>query len=283
MRNSRNRFAILAAALVALFTLGGSIAYANTGPKVNGLHWQQQQTTATPVDDPVVIQTLTLQSVGLGSPYTSPTHDIRAYASYGLKLNAEDGTYAATDQLSVTITFYADAAATIPLFIDKYTIFKTNILGSAPFRLTGQALAGWMTVALSDPNATGNNVNVTYNLVGSFRALTNTYLRMTQDGELYSRAASLAAAATDATPAKIGYGRAMAVLLSGAVGPATMEIRLGGTGVNSTRYLLTAGAANTRVTQEIVLPRQQAYVVLTNTSGGLQTVRANIFQQVDPY
>ena len=62
-----------------------------------------------------------------------------------------------------------------------------------------------------------------------------------------------------------------------------MEIRLGGTGVNSTRYVLTAGAANTRITQEIVLPRQQAYVVLTNTAGGLQTVRGNIFQQVDPF
>jgi len=92
-------------------------------------------------------------------------------------------------------------------------------------------------------------------------------------------ASNVAAAGTDSRPAELGYGRAMVVLSGTAIG--TMQIRLDGTGAGETVYELTLAAAG-RVTQEIVLPRIQSYVVITNTSGAVNSYRGRIIQQTEP-
>jgi len=266
---------VTALAVALLLVLSGS-AYA--GPAMT-MQFAQGQQTATPVDDITTLHTL--PSTNVATSYTTPLIDVRAYNSYGLRLTAQGGSFLDTDMLSVTLTFYADSAGTTALFIDQYAIFKTNIAGSlSPLKITDQMHGGWMTVTVEDRFATPRDVDIAFTLVGSWRPLGSTYLRTQETGMLYNRLASnVAAAGTDSRPAELGYGRAMVVLSGTAIG--TMQIRLDGTGAGETVYELTLAAAG-RVTQEIVLPRIQSYVVITNTSGAVNSYRGRIIQQTEP-
>lgn len=265
---------VTALTLALLLALSGP-AYA--GPTMT-MQFAQGQQTATPVDDITTLHTLPATNVA--TSYTTPVIDVRAYNSYGLRLTAEGGTFLDTDMLSVTLVFYADAAATTALFIDQYAIFRTNIAGSlSPIKITDQMHGGWMTVAVSDRFSSPRDVDVAFTLVGSWRPLANTYLRTQETGMLYNRLAALAAAGVDSRAAELAYGRAMAVF--SASGAGTMQIRLDGTGAGETVYELALAAAG-RTTQEIVLPRIQSYVVLTNTSGAANSYRGRIIQQTEP-
>lgn len=275
----------LAAAVAAVAMLVGGVALVDPAAAQevpSMLQFEQQVTTATPVDNPELIDE---QVSNITTFYLSPVIDVRAYNSYQYRLEARnDGgaTYLATDVVLVKVTFYADALATTAVFTDSYTIYPTNALGSSPVQLTDQMHGAHVRIAVSDPNGTGRTFRLTHSFYGSFRPLANAYLRTSSDGELYNATRVLAAAANDGgQPATLGMGRAM-LTVSTSAGTATASVRLGGTGVNQERYLLTATGVG-RFTQEFILPKQQAFIVITNTAAVNNTIRASMFQLVQPY
>lgn len=245
------------------------------------LAFEQQTGPAGPVDNPVLLASESVLAVPTGGvSYDTAILDMRAYNSYAIQLRAEGGTYTDTDLIQMQFRFYADPAGAIETFNDTYRIYKTNINGSSRFELTDPVHGAYMKMTLFDPNGTARGYDLTYSLYGSYRSIPSTWLRTCPDGVITERrAALLAAAGTDVRAARLGYGRAMASLLSGAGGGATLTITYGGSTMSD---VLSVAAANTRTTKEIILPRYQPRVTITNTGAGASTIDAHIIQQGYP-
>lgn len=284
-----NRAAAAAAAALLAMVVGltatGSATAAPEPGKVAPMTLQfvQQTETAGPVDNPVLLSNTT------GTPrtsFTSPFIDVRAFNSFGLNIEVQTGggaTFLNTDQWYLRLDFYADAAGTTLLFWDAYTMYPTNILGSQPIRFTDQMHGAYVRMSITDYNATGRTFRLSHSLYGSFRQMTGAYFRSQPDAVLYEDSANLAAGTSNAGgPAKMSYGWAMASLESFAGGIATMDIRLGGPTSFENRYRLVTTGANQRVNQQIILPKQQAFVVLTNNGAVLGQVKGHIHGLVQP-
>lgn len=245
------------------------------------LAFEQQTGPAGPVDNPVLLASETALAVPTGGvAYNTSILDMRAYNSYAIQLKAEDGSYLVTDLIEMQFRFYADPAGAVETFTDQYRIYKTNILGSSTFELTDPVHGAYMKMILFDPNATARGYNLTYSLYGSFRSVPSTWLRTCPNGVITERrAALLGAGLSDVQAARLGYGRAKASLLSGVGGGATLTIAYGG---STMADVLTVAGANTRITQEIVMPRYQPRVTITNNGAGASTIDAHIIQQGYP-
>jgi len=276
----------IVAAMVTLavcLAVGAPVA-AQSRSDTMSLNFVQQQTTATPADQPVLLASQTGMNIAAGAGYASPTIDIRAYNSYLLFIRAEAGTYLDTDTIQIELDFFTTPAGVPGLagrhYHDKYIIFKTDAPGSSRFELTDLAHGPYMTMNIYNNQLVARTFNLTFELWGSYRSLPATWLRTAPDGILAEqRFAAMAPAAVQSMNAFLGYGRGIASLLSGAGGGATMEIIYG----NATaRDVLVAGAANTRVTKEIIMPKWQPRVTITNNGAGVSTIDWHIFQQGYP-
>lgn len=236
----------------------------------------------SPVDQPVLLKSrdaLTFQDF-----YSSGAIDLRAYQSYALMLRLENGTLLTTDVVDLDLFFYMDStlSSNAEVFDDSYTIYKTDILGSSRVQISDICHGSFMELSLTDPFVTGRTGQLTYRIYGSYRPIANTFLRTSPNGMIYGQRRILAAGANDGgQAARLAYGRGRAVLVSGAGGGATMDIAYGGSTV--TDDVLVAGAANTRVTQEIILPRIQARVTITNTGAAGSTIDAFIVYERNPF
>lgn len=277
----------VAAFLAAAFLLSvPGAAAATPGGKAApvALQFIQQTETAGPVDNPVLLDSTS--NLIEGGTYLSDPIDVRAYNSFGLNIEVQNGggaTFLSTDLWELRLSFYADAAATTLLFWDVYTMYPTNILGSQPIRFTDQMHGAYVTVMISNVFAVPRTMRITHAFYGSFRQMSAPYFRASPDAQLFDRGTNLAAAANDGgRHANMGYGWAMATLESGAGGGATMDIRLNGVTAAENRYRLIATAANTRVTQQIILPKKQAWVIMTNNGAAASTVRGSIYNLIQP-
>jgi hypothetical protein len=256
---------------------------ANVAPE-RGLTFTESVGFTDPVDNPVLLDSTT---GGVTTSYFSPILDVRAYNSFGLNIETQNGggsTFLATDLWELRVEFYADSAGSTLLFWDTYRMYPTNLLGSQPIRFTDQMHGAYMQLRITDPFFTGRNFRLTHSLYGSYRPMSNAYFRAAPDGVLYDNGAALAAgAATAGERAIMGHGWAMATLESGAGGVATMDIRLNGTAATDNKYRLVTTGANQRVTQQIILPKRQAFVVLTNNGAAPSTVRGAIYMLHQPF
>lgn len=256
---------------------------ANTAPE-RGLTFTESVGFTDPVDNPVSLDTTTDL---VTNSYFSPVLDVRAYNSFGLNIETETGggaTFLSTDLWELRVEFYADQAATTLLFWDTYRMYPTNLLGSQPIRFTDQMHGAYVQVRITDPFATGRTFRLTHSHYGSYRPMSNAYFRASPDGVLYDDGAALAAGTSTAgARAIMGHGWAMATLESGAGGIATMDIRLNGTAATDSKYRLVTTGANQRITQQIILPKRQAFVVLTNNGAALSTVRGAIYMLHQPF
>jgi hypothetical protein len=272
------------AALVAIVAVGLSTAACEPSRVAPAMmQFTQQQTTATPADSPVLLDSKSVFQITDAISYTTPTLDVRPYNSFFMFIRAEDGTYLDTDTLEVDLNFYTTPAG-VPgaagrSYHDKYIIFKTNILGSTRFELTDLMHGPYMRMTVFNDQGVARNFNLTFELWGSYRDLPATWLRTTADGVIHEGREVLGAGAAVTRRVKLGYGRAKASLLSGAGGGATMAIRYGASTMND---VLVVAAANTRVTQEIVMPRWQPQVTITNNGGAGSTIDWHIIQQGYP-
>ncbi|HET6215356.1 MAG TPA: hypothetical protein VFE14_20995 [Micromonosporaceae bacterium] len=236
------------------------------------------------VDSPVLLASETIKSLAANFTYLSPTIDLRPFESYGLVVRLEDGTMNTTDIIGVDLSFYAEPllSADSLIFVDYFEVLKTNILGSSVFRLSDVVHGPYLKMTIFDPNVVGRTVVLTYRLYGSYRPLANTFLRTAADGVLYQTRSVLGAGANNGgSAARLGYGRGLAVLVSGAGGGATMDIRYSNSTIVDEQ--LVAAAANTRISKELVLPRDQAVVTITNNGAAGSTIDAYILQQISPF
>lgn len=239
--------------------------------------------TAGPVDNPVLLMSADGLTLSDYFAYESPILDVRAFQSFSMFLTLQGGTFTNTDLALVSLDFYADPSGTYESkgFSDEYTLYKTNILGSLPFRITDVVHGAYMQLSVTDIISVGRSVQLSYQLYGSYRQAPGTSVRVAPNGVVYEQRASLAASGTNAQPAYLGVGRAMASLASGAAGGATMWIDYGSNGGSVVqRYELKATAANTRVTREILMPKQQGRVTLKNDATATQTIEGFIIQEV---
>jgi len=241
---------------------------------------------AAPIDDPVLLDAQTAFTFGNGPSYLSPMMDVRAFNSFAIKAEATGGTMLVTDLWAMEINFYADnsGAAAANVFADQFLMYPSGFANGGFLRWTDQMHGSWMQIAVSDPLSVGRTLNLAYRVYGSYRPMSNAYLRASNNGQLYSTARVLGAGANDGgAPCQLGHGLAQATMLSGAGGGATMDIRIGGSTVTENRYQLVAGAANVRVTQQFILTKQQPFVLITNNGGAVSTIRSSIYLQVQPY
>lgn len=241
------------------------------------IRFEQQVQSATPVDNPILLASedaLVVQDWF----YQTETLDVRAFNSYALQMQFENGTWVISDLVSLYVTFYADPAGTIEIFTEKYQFYINSFV-----RLTDQMHGPYMRIESDDPNLTGNDVEMTFRLYGSYRQMASGYLRVgTGDLELYDRSAALAAGANDGgNPARLGFGPMMLSLISTQAN-GTVDVRTDGTAATDIRYQLTAPVANTRVDKMIVMPRDAGWLVLTNNGAAAATVRAFLVQQIQP-
>lgn len=268
------------AALAVLLALSGPV-YAAEPAMV--MRFDQQQQTATPIDDPVLLDSESALTLSNFFFYETPILDVRAFNSYGIEMRLENGTMTATDLIEVSMEFYADSAGTTLLFSETYVLFKTNLGGSGRLRLTDQMHGAYLKMWVSDYLSVNRTVQLTYQLYGSYRPMANAYLRSSDDSLLFDVFRALAAAANDGGDrAKLAYGQAMVRLVSDQV-PVTLDIRYNGTNVNSIKYTLTATVANTAVEKIIILPRSQMFVTITNNAAAAANIRAQITQLVQPF
>lgn len=255
----------------------------STAPE-RGLTFTESVGFTDPIDNPVLLDSGAQQ---ITNAYFSPILDVRAYNSLGLNIQAETGggsTFLATDLWEMRVEYYADPLGATLVFWDTYRMYGTNLLGSQPIRFTDQLHGAYMQLRATDPFATGRTFRLTHQLYGSYRPMSNAFFRASPDGVLYDNGAALAGgAATAGERAIMGHGWAMATLESGAGGIATMDIRLNGTAATDNKYRLVTTGANQRVTQQIILPKRQAFVVLTNNGAGASTVRGAIYMLHQPF
>lgn len=240
-----------------------------------------------PVDNPVTLASLPATVLPAGLFNATEILDMRAFNSVLLRLDATNGggaTFLDTDVLRIDIVYYADALGNIVTFRDQYMIYRTDLggsPGSGQFQFTNIAYGPYMQMFLGEETAGGRTLQVAYDLLGSYRALgaIPRLLSGTEsNGLLYRRNAAYAAApASNVSAALMAYGRAQATLVSGAAGGATMTIAFATLGGPYNEELV-AGAANTRVTREFIIPKRQMRVTVTNNAGA-QNIQAWISLQ----
>lgn len=240
--------------------------------------WGESVGFAAPIDNPVLMAgetDLLLEDFWF---YQTDVLDVRAYNSYALNMEFNNGTWADDGVIDLFIDFYADAAATILLFSERYQFFHNSDIP-----LSDQMHGPFMQVSVEDSNSTGESTELTYRLFGSYRVMSHAYLRSSDDNRLYDTVSVNMAAGTDdgGGAAKLGFGPAMISFISSQV-PAKVDIRIEGTSTNAIVYELYATTANVRTEKFIILPRTAAWVVMSNQSGAVATLRAQLNQQVQP-
>lgn len=247
-----------------------------------GIQFAEAVGFAPPIDDPVLLKSESaLTLVGAGFNYLSGILDVRAFHSFNLSLELTNSTFLVTDVATVVISFYADSAGAVKIYEDQFTIYKTDITLSNPLRFTDVCHGPWMRLQIFNTNSVARNVNLTYQLYGSYRVTANAFLRSDPDGIPYQRRVVFpGAGGTDTIKARFAWGRARAVLVSGAGGGATLTLAYAGSTVVDD--VLTTAAANTRVEKEIILPRWQAEVTILNGAGA-GTVDAFVIREIPPF
>lgn len=236
---------------------------------------------APPIDNPVLLDSRTLLNVGT-TFNTGIFYDMRAYQSYALKLELTGGTFATNDMMNVFLKFFMAPNAAAQNFVDDYRIYRTDITGSSPFYLTDVCHGSWMQFQIDnfDPGA-GANTNLSYQLYGSYRPVSNTFLRSGSDGlVLWKNNSFLAGGANAQGKAFMAYGPAYLVLQPLSSAGATLDIRYGEESAVVDELVVPAGTA--LGTKQIVLPRRQMNVTVINNSVGNQSVRSCIYQNLQP-
>lgn len=264
---SRKVSALLASLLV-LAAIGG--------PAMT-MRFEQQQQSATPVDNPVLLASADAMLLEDFWFYETGIKDVRAYNSYALAMSFDGGTWPDDGVIDLYVTFYADAAGTTEIFREKYQFFFNSEIP-----LTDQMHGPYMQIAVEDSNSIGESVELTYRLFGSYRIMSNAYLRTSDIGRLYEEVRVGLAPGTDdgGGPALLGYGPAMLSVRTDQV-PVTVDIRIEGTSVNAIKYQLTLTAVG-QADKLIILPRSAAWIVATNNAAAAATIRMYLVQQVQP-
>jgi hypothetical protein len=241
---------------------------------------------STPTDSPVLLHELdavTLTSSGLTADF-----DMRAYNSYSLSLAAYGGTFGALDMLSMSMVFRNELDLSSPtVFRDDWTLFQTVISGGVgpphpgqPIGISDAVHGGWLRLNLG--TLTTESTLLKLRLYGSYRSLPGLWLRSQPDGGqqvLLDKEVTLGAGQSVSFKAKPGVGRALATIITGAAGGASMTIAYAPV-VSPLRERLSQGAANSSSSKELVLPMRQAYVTITNTANAIQDIQASIIQQI---
>lgn len=245
-----------------------------------GLAWTDAVGFTEPVDNPVLIGETTNFNIDLAPDhYESPLIDLRAYNSYILTLRATKGTYVDTDTIRILISFYATPTTTDIHYQDSYTIFPTNAAGSSLFNLTDIAHGPYMRLWIENDQSVPRDFNLTYQLYGSYRQLPATWLRTAPNGVLAEYREFLGAGANVTRLSKLGLGRAMVTLASSPSGGAALQIRYASSILQDD--LVAPGAAQ-RVSKEIIMPRLQPRIIVTNNAGAADFVDFYIVQQFYP-
>jgi hypothetical protein len=215
--------------------------------------------------------------------YETPLLDMRAFQSYNLRLRLEDGTFTDRQIVGLNVVFYMEPSGTSETFEDNFALYKTNIVNSSPFSITDVCHGSWMRMQVVDYFSVNASVNLTYELYGSYRPTSNTFVRnSTQELQLYLQSALLNAGANDGGRlGNFAYGPGYIVLRSGAGGGCTLDITYGED--NTAFDQLKILTADTVATKQIVMPRKQMRGVITNNGAGVSTIRASIFQQLQPF
>ncbi len=235
-----------------------------------------------PGDNPVQIDLSSLDfQAGFG--FVSGI-DMRAYQSYILNLRITGPSMADTDVMLVGLLWSAEPFnGATENFQDLYTLYPSNAPGSNVFYLTDVCHGSYLEIYFVDSLGAGYTANIVANMYGSYRPVSSTFVRSNGELVLYqSRDVGMAGGSNNGGFAgSFGYGRGYASLLSGAGGGARMEIQYGGNPVLTDS--LSTAVANTRVTKEIIMPRQQMLVTVFNTGAGVSTIDSYVIQQLDPY
>lgn len=274
---------VAAGITLLLLALGGGQAAA----AVNGdMQFVQGQQTATPVDMPVSLYEFGPQTINLdafaGGVY-SPIIDVRAFNALYLTLDVNTnggGTLTATDTVELRLDYFADPAGNNTINIDGYEFFKSlgGNPGSGPINFADVIYGPYMSISVRQASGPTANPTASVELhsFGSFRTLGGSvpHLRMPFEstGLLFRYNAGIAGLGNVASAGLLAYGRALVTLRSGAAGGATMSWTYGTTYTDR----IVAGAANTTVQKEIVLPKKQLFVTLTNNAAGAQNVEGYI-------
>lgn len=235
-----------------------------------------------PTDNPVLLASEDHLNLNNLFFYQSSFLDMRAFQSWALKLDLTDGTMTSRDVTTAVIRFYMAPTAADSNFADSYVMYKTNISDSSTVYITDVCHGSWMTIEFFDTNSVNRTVDLTYKLWGSYRPVSNTFLR-TKASKLivYNARANLAAGAVSTPrPGVLAYGPAVLGLRSGAGGAATIDITFG---EDIHFEQLKVGAANTVATKAIVLPREQMIATITNNGAGASIIDAYVVQSLQPF
>ncbi len=238
-----------------------------------------------PVDEPVLLaseDTFLLEDYFF---YESPLLDMRAFQSYNLRLRLEDGTYTDRHIAEVAMVFYMKPSGTDETFTDNFVIYKTNLSHTSPFSLTDVCHGSWMRLQVLDYFSVGKTTYLSYELYGSYRPTSNTFIRnSTNELQIYSDTQSLAAGAVSTgVLGQFAYGPAYLIMKSGAGGGCTIDLKYGEDNNAFDQLIIPAASADTVATKQIVLPRKQMRAIITNTGAGANVIRAGVFQQLQPF
>jgi hypothetical protein len=246
------------------------------------LQFQQQQQIATPVDDPVLLAEADGLEIVEFESYDSELIDVRAFNSFYFIAEVEPDPGNTDSQWDISLRFYAEPTTSnnAIVFEDEYRLFQSNVNN---FRLTDQMHGGWARILINDSNSAPYSMFLDLKFFGSYREMPNAYLRTAPDGVLYDAVSANTPPGTDdgGDFAALGYGETQ-IVLTGEDDSARIEVYTDGAGGTAT-YRFDTSAAGERGTWRVMLPKQQVWVVLTNTGAVDNTIRARIYAPPQPY
>lgn len=246
------------------------------------MQFEQQQQTYTPVDNPVLLAQASAQVVPAFGSYDSGLIDVRAFNSFYLTAEVTPDGGNPDSQWYFNLSFRAEPSLSNNdiVFDDEYVLYQSN---TNNLFLTDQMHGGWVRLIANDENSAPFPMTLDLKFYGSFRQVSNAYLRCSGDGVLYNRAAALLGPGLSNAGnfASLGYGETQ-VILTGENAAARIEIRLDSPTATPT-YQFDTAAAGERGTWRVMLPKRQAWVTLTNTGAVNNTVRAKILASPQPY
>lgn len=252
------------------------------------MSWSEAVGFTPPVDNPVTLvdETVFLNAFDF---YSSPMLDLRGYQSIMVRVSLEGGTALATDPWSVDLTYYASptASGANAVYLDSYEVFaamNAADVHNRPLLITDTVHGPFMQIDIGEALSPGRTGNAIVRVIGSYRPLPNLFVRQytsaVVQGVLYdARHIALGAGAAITENAFFGYGPARAFLYTAAAGGARMDIKYGS---EFPLDRVVVAAANSFTGSQIVVPRKQMRVTITNTAAAAQDVVAMINQQLTP-
>lgn len=241
----------------------------------------------SPVDNPVTLVD-EQKVVPAFSTYTSAMLDMRGYQSVLVRLNllnAGGGDNAlSTDPWDLELNWFNDAAGQQPCYLDSYQAFAVmNQPNNRALLITDTIHGAYLQVSADDSVSSGRQSSIQCRVVGSYRAEPGVFTRQwatdAAQGIVYEgREIAVAAGASVSRNMRFAYGRARLYAYTAAGGGMTITINYGD---SFALDKLVIPGANQFAATELILPKKQGRITVTNNGAAAQDLVCMVIQELN--